>query len=83
MAHDYEGPLPNTTTQQLIHTHSSKELILGKTQWGSTNTNEGVGLLYDYLLQSNLFICNKGNDPTFITRNRREVLDITLISDPS
>jgi len=42
--------------------------------------NENI--LYDYLLQSNLFICNKGNDPTFITRNRNEVLDITLISDP-
>jgi len=88
LAHDHEGPLPNTTTQQLIHTHSSKKLILGgdanshHTQWGSTNTNERGELLYDYLLQSNLFICNKGNDPTFITRNRREVLDITLISDP-
>jgi len=52
------------------------------TQRGSTNTNERGELLYDYLLQSNLFICNKGNDPTFITRNRREVLDITMISDP-
>jgi len=39
-------------------------------------------LLYDYLLQSNLFMCNKGNDQTFITRNRRELLDITLISHP-
>jgi len=87
LAHDYEGPLPNTTTLQLIHTHSSKELILHgdanshHTQWGSTNTSERGELLYDYLLQSNLFICNNGNDPTFITRNRRKVLDITLISD--
>jgi len=47
-------------------------------QWGSTNTNEKGELLYDYLLHSHLFIRNKGNDPTFITRNRREVLDITL-----
>jgi len=60
LAHDYEGALPNTTTQQLIHTHSSKELILGgdanshHTQWGSKNTNERGELLYDYLLQSNL-----------------------------
>jgi len=41
LAHDYDGPLPNTTTQQLIHADSSKELILGgdpnshHTQWGS------------------------------------------------
>jgi len=26
---DYDGPLPNTTTLQLIHAHSSKELIMG------------------------------------------------------
>jgi len=87
-APDCDGPLPNTTTQLLIHAHSSKELILGgdanshHTQLESTNKNERGELLFDYLLQSNLFICNKGNDPTFITRNKREVLDITLISDP-
>jgi len=49
---------------------------------GEVQTQTKGVRLYDYLLQSNLFICNKGNDPTFITRNRREVLDITLISDP-
>jgi len=80
--------MQNTTTQQLIHAHSSKELILGRdayshhTQWESTNTNERGKLSYDYLLNLNLLNCNKGNDPTFILRNRREVLDITLISDP-
>jgi len=26
--------------------------------------------------------CSPRHDPTFITRNRREVIDITLISDP-
>jgi len=30
LAHDYDGPFPNTTTQQLIHAHLSKELILGR-----------------------------------------------------
>jgi len=85
---DYVGPLPNTTTQQFIHAHSTKELTLGgdayshQTQWGGPNTNERGELLYDYHLQSNLFICNKANDPTFITRNRWKVLEITLISDP-
>jgi len=68
-----------------MHTHlrnSSWVGTLTHTQLGSTNTNERGELLYDYLLQSNLFICNIDNDQTFITRNRREVLDITLISDP-
>ena len=26
-------------------------------------------------------MCNIGNDPTFITKNRNEVLDITLVSE--
>jgi len=88
MALDHDRPIPNTITQKLIHAHSYMELILGgdahsyHTQWGSTKTNERGQLLYDYLLQSNLFICNKGNDPTFITTNRKDVLDITIISDP-
>jgi len=65
-----------TRTRILTKTH------LHHTEWGSANTNERGQLLCDYLLQLNLFICNKGNDPTFITRNMREVLDITLISEP-
>jgi len=45
LAHDYEGPLPNTTTQQLIHTHSPKELILG----GDANSHH-TQLISDPLL---------------------------------
>jgi len=26
LAHDHDGPMPNTIKQQLIHAHSSKEL---------------------------------------------------------
>jgi len=48
----------------------------------NSHTDHTIALLYDYLLQQNLSICNKSNDPTCITRNRREVLDISLISDP-
>jgi len=51
LAHDYEGPLPSTITQQLLHAQSPKELFLvgdansHHTQWGSTNTNERGELL--------------------------------------
>jgi len=82
MTGHYQTPQHNNS---YMHTHlrnSSWVGTLTHTQLGSTNTNERGELLYDYLLQSNLFICNIDNDQTFITRNRREVLDITLISDP-
>ena len=37
-------------------------------------------MLYDYILSNNIYVCNKGNDLTFIIKNRSEVLDITLAS---
>ena len=49
--------------------------------WGSTDINERGELLFNYLIGSKLLLCNKGSMPTFITRNRQEVLDITLVSE--
>ena len=46
--------------------------------WGSSNINERGEALMEYLASTDLAWCNKGHKPTFITRNRREVLDITL-----
>lgn len=50
------------------------------TLWGSTDCNERGLELLDYLGCTNLQVLNKGNQPTFITKTRSEVLDITLIS---
>lgn len=46
--------------------------------WGSTDCNERGKLLVDFLSRTNLNIINKGTVPTFVTKSRREVLDITL-----
>ena len=46
--------------------------------WGSSNINERGEALMEFLASTNLAWCNKGHKPTFITRNRREVLDLTL-----
>jgi hypothetical protein len=32
----------------------------------------------EYLVNSNLNILNRGNEPTFVVRNRKEVIDLTL-----
>ena len=45
------------------------------TIWGSTETNGRGELLLDFILSTNLCI---GCKPTFITRNRQEVIDIHL-----
>lgn len=46
--------------------------------WGSTDTNKRGECLLEFILKYNLEIINMGNDPTFITSNRSEVIDITL-----
>lgn len=48
--------------------------------WGSSNTNtRGVDVM-DFITLTNLEVVNVGNEPTFSTVNRREVLDLTLAS---
>jgi hypothetical protein len=42
--------------------------------WGSTGTNSRM----EFLVSSNLNILNHGNEPTFVVRNRKEVIDLTL-----
>jgi len=80
MTGHYQRPQQNNL---YMHTH------LRKSSWEGTLThttcNGEVQIQtkrVSYLLHSHLFIRSIGNDPTFITRNRREVLDITLTSDP-
>lgn len=48
--------------------------------WGSTGVNKRGLELVDYLASTDLHILNTGNKPTFVTSNRREVLDLTLAS---
>jgi hypothetical protein len=62
----------------------NKQLIIGcdanahHILWGSTDTNPRGASLMEYLVSSNLDILNQGNEPTFVTRNRKEVIDLTL-----
>ena len=51
------------------------------TSWGSTDINNRGESLLDYIVSEELFILNKGAEPTFETINRKEVLDVTLSSN--
>ncbi|XP_037942706.1 uncharacterized protein LOC119675572 [Teleopsis dalmanni] len=85
MAHDHEE-LPSSNLKQLTidARRLGADIILGCDAnahheiWGSSNTNERGELLFDFIFSNNLFICNDGNRPTFVTKNRQEVLDITV-----
>ena len=50
------------------------------TVWGSSNVNTRCKDLLTYCTRANLHFCNVGNKPTFRTRKRKEVLDLTLIN---
>lgn len=48
--------------------------------WGSTDNNSRDIALLKYLSTTYPIIANKGNKPGFITKTRKDVLDITLFS---
>ncbi|XP_070068178.1 uncharacterized protein, partial [Drosophila takahashii] len=48
------------------------------TQWGCPNNNDRGESLFDFFLNSNLFLCNRGNVPTFITKACQTIIDLTL-----
>jgi len=64
-----------------------KGLVIGcdanahHTQWGCPNNNDRGESLFDFILNSNLFLCNRGNVPTFITKACQMIIDLTLVSD--
>jgi len=50
-----------------------KGLVIGcdanaHTQWGCPNNNDRGESLFDFIVNLNLFLCNRGNVPTFITK---------------
>ena len=48
------------------------------TAWGSTNYNDRSVTMVEFLNSMNLEILNQGNDPTFCSGHRLDVIDITL-----
>lgn len=48
------------------------------TVWASTNINLRGENLLEFILKVDLDILNVGSVPTFVTKNRKEVLDLTL-----
>jgi len=37
--------------------------------------------LFDFILNSNLFVCNRGNVPTFTIKTCQTIIELTLVSD--
>ena len=73
----------------------NKTLLLGcdanarHALWGSSETNDRGESLYNFIINTNLSVCNRGNTPTFTFpsteyfRGWEEVIDVTLLSENS
>jgi ribonuclease HI len=85
---DSPGPPPTTEFTNLVEWCKTRQLPLlvgidanaHHLNWGSTDCNARGNSLMDYIASENLELLNQGNEPTFITRVRKEVLDITLMN---
>ena len=86
MPYDSIDPPPADITSQLISFCENQkwELIIGTDAnshhiaWGSTDNNHRGENLLDYIISTNMQICNVGNTPTFTNALRGEVIDLTL-----
>lgn len=52
-------------------------------QWGCPDINGRGESVFDFIIQSGLHICNRGDSSTFRTRLRDTIIDLTLTSDES
>lgn len=48
--------------------------------WGSRNNNGRGESLFEFLMETDMYVCNVGCEPTFVVANRQEVIDLTLAS---
>ena len=78
--------IPSQTAKNLINfcEQSNLDLLIGTDAnshnviWGSTDTNSRGETLLEYIVSTNLVICNRGDTPTFGNILREEVIDLTL-----
>jgi hypothetical protein len=86
LPYDSEDPPPTRELEELVR-HCEREklyLVVGcdfnvhHTAWSSTNCNVRCKALINFLSSTNLEIFNKGNEPTFCSGGRKDVIDITL-----
>lgn len=88
LPYDGRDSTPGKVVSELTEfcSDSGLSLIIGSdtnahhTLWGSSNINDRGSKLAEFLACTNLEILNIGTEPTFVTRSRSEVLDVTFSS---
>ena len=68
------------TENERISTIAGTDANANHTIWGSSDINPRGEDLVAYCASADLNFCNVGNKPTFRTKTREEVLDLTLVN---
>ena len=77
---------PTLGLQKLAKEAATTEVLIGcdanahHKLWGSSDINSRGKSLLDFISTTNLTILNVGTTPTFVTKTRSEVIDVTLAS---
>jgi hypothetical protein len=86
LPYDSKDPPPTKEFEDLVRYCEKENLYLAvgcnsnahHSAWGSTNCNSRGEALAEFLNTTTLEILNQGNEPTFCSGGRLEVIDITL-----
>jgi hypothetical protein len=86
LPYDSEDPPPSKELEDLVRYCENENLCLvvgcdsnaHHNVWGSNNCNRRGDALVEFLNYTNLEILNRGNEPTFCSGGKLEVIDITL-----
>ena len=86
--YDSTEPPPSENLNNLVDfcRRTKKQLIIAcdsnahNVAWGSKDTNARGSQVMDFIVVKDLHILNEGNEPTFVTSIRSEVLDLTISS---
>jgi hypothetical protein len=86
LPYDSEEPPPSKEFEDLVRYCETEDLYLvvgcdsnaHYSMWGRTNCNRRGEALVEFLHSTKLEIFNQGNEPTFSSGGRLEVIDITL-----
>jgi hypothetical protein len=88
LPYDSDEPPPTKEMRDIIDYCQSrkKQLIIGcdanaQILWRSTGTNTRGESLLESLVSLNMNILNHGNEPTFVVCNRKEVTDLTVVTN--
>jgi len=82
-----DDPITDNIANLVDHCINNKlEIIIGcdsnahHSAWGCQTNNRRGNNLMDFISSRNLHIINKGDTPTFIQRNRKSIIDLTITS---